>query len=110
MRKNDDRTIKANFLYLVFYRFRNTPILCASVDVAEVTKNRFIEDLTVEKIVIGIKELESEASVRDIIFIPCTPPRAGITGGEQSRLYSPLSRRLQSFSERSIRRFDFLPC
>jgi len=41
--------------------------ISTAVDVAEVTKNRFMEDLTVEKIEIGTEELESiEGQMRNV--------------------------------------------
>lgn len=40
--------------------------ISTAVDVAEVTRNRFMEDLTVEKILIGSEELESEGRKRNV--------------------------------------------
>lgn len=40
--------------------------ISTAVDVAEVTRNRFMKDLTVEKIVIGSEELESEGRKRNV--------------------------------------------
>ena len=37
-----------------------------AVDVAEVTRNRFMKDLSVEKIEIGTEELESEGRMRNV--------------------------------------------
>ena len=44
--------------------------ISTAVDVAEVTKNRFMENLTVEKIEIGTEELESlEGQMRNVSTI-----------------------------------------
>jgi DNA-binding protein len=44
--------------------------ISTAVDVAEVTKNRFLEDLAVENIEIGTEELESsEGQVRNVSTI-----------------------------------------
>ncbi len=44
--------------------------ISTAVDVAEVTKNRFLEDLTVENIEIGTEELESsEGQARNVSTI-----------------------------------------
>ena len=44
--------------------------ISTAVDVAEVTRNRFIKDLTVEKIEIGTEELESfEGATRNVSTI-----------------------------------------
>ena len=44
--------------------------ISTAVDVAEVTKNRFVESLTVEKIEIGTEELESaEGRMRNVSTI-----------------------------------------
>ena len=44
--------------------------ISTAVDVAEVTKNRFMENLTVEKIEIGSEELESrEGRIRNVSTI-----------------------------------------
>jgi len=40
--------------------------ISTAVDVAEVTRNRFMGDLTVEKILIGSEELESEGRKRNV--------------------------------------------
>jgi len=40
--------------------------ISTAVDMAEVTRNRFMEDLTVEKILIGSEELESEGRTRNV--------------------------------------------
>ena len=43
--------------------------ISTAVDVAEVTKNRFLSSLTVEKIEIGTEELESEGRMRNVSTI-----------------------------------------
>jgi len=40
--------------------------ISTAVDVAEVTRNRFMKDLIVEKILIGSEELESEGRKRNV--------------------------------------------
>ena len=40
-----------------------------AVDAAEVTRNRFMENLTVENIEIGTEELESEGRIRNVSTI-----------------------------------------
>jgi DNA-binding protein len=43
--------------------------ISTAVDVAEVTKNRFIENLIIEKVEIGTEELESEGRMRNVSSI-----------------------------------------
>ena len=43
--------------------------ISTAVDVAEVTKNRFLEDLAVKQIEIGTEELESEGRKRNVSTI-----------------------------------------
>ncbi len=43
--------------------------ISTAVDVAEVTKNRFLENLIVEKVEIGTEELESEGRMRNVSTI-----------------------------------------
>jgi DNA-binding protein len=43
--------------------------ISTAVDVAEVTKHRFMESLTIEKIEIGTEELESEGRMRNVSTI-----------------------------------------
>jgi DNA-binding protein len=43
--------------------------ISTAVDVAEVTKNRFLEDLAVKHIEIGTEELESEGRKRNVSTI-----------------------------------------
>jgi DNA-binding protein len=43
--------------------------ISTAVDVAEVTKNRFLEDLAVKNIEIGTEELESEGQRRNVSTI-----------------------------------------
>jgi DNA-binding protein len=43
--------------------------ISTAVDVAEVTKNRFLEDLKVKHIEIGTEELESEGQKRNVSTI-----------------------------------------
>jgi DNA-binding protein len=43
--------------------------ISTAVDVAEVTKNRFLEDLAVKHIEIGTEELESEGRMRNVSTI-----------------------------------------
>jgi DNA-binding protein len=52
----------------VFLKARGRAISTA-VDVAEVTKNRFLEDLSVKHIEIGTEELESEGQKRNVSTI-----------------------------------------
>jgi len=43
--------------------------ISTAVDVAEVTKSRFIENLIIEKVEIGTEELESEGRMRNVSSI-----------------------------------------
>jgi DNA-binding protein len=43
--------------------------ISTAVDVAEVTKNRYMKNLTVENIEIGTEELESEGRMRNVSTI-----------------------------------------
>jgi len=43
--------------------------ISTAVDVAEVTKHRFMESITIEKIEIGTEELESEGRMRNVSTI-----------------------------------------
>ncbi len=43
--------------------------ISTAVDEAEVTRNRFMENLTVENIEIGTEELESEGRIRNVSTI-----------------------------------------
>ncbi len=43
--------------------------ISTAVDVAEVTKNRFMQNLTIESIEIGTEELESEGRMRNVSTI-----------------------------------------
>lgn len=52
----------------VFLKARGRAISTA-VDVAEVTKNRFMQDLSVKSIEIGTEELESEGRTRNVSTI-----------------------------------------
>ncbi len=43
--------------------------ISTAVDVAEVTKNRFMQNLTIENVEIGTEELESEGRMRNVSTI-----------------------------------------
>jgi DNA-binding protein len=43
--------------------------ISTAVDVAEVTRNRFMQNLTVENVEIGTEELESEGRMRNVSTI-----------------------------------------